>query len=111
MSVHLKKLHNTYTLTISDNRPGVPDALCDDIFKPFFRVEKSRTATKMRGEGEAAAHSQKNHGHGMGLALAQRQVHAVGGEISAHNRIDDTAGLTIAIALPINATSTTQASV
>ena len=111
VSVHLKKLHNTYTLTISDNGPGVPDALCDDIFKPFFRVEKSRTATKMRGEGEAAAHSQKNHGHGMGLALAQRQVHAVGGEISAHNRIDDTAGLTIAIALPINATSTTQASV
>jgi two-component system sensor histidine kinase PfeS len=47
----------------------------------------------------------------MGLALAQRQGHAGGGEISAHNRIDDTAGLTIAISLPINATSTTLASV
>lgn len=109
VSVHLKIIHNAYRLTISDNGPGVPDALCDDIFKPFFRVEKSRTATKIRGEGDTAAQSQ--NGHGMGLALAQRQVHAVGGEISAQNRKDGTSGLVITITLPINAMTHTQTSV
>lgn len=104
VNVELKEMHDTYSLTISDNGPGVPQALCEDIFKPFFRVEKSRTATKIKGESDATTPSTANHGHGMGLALAKRQVHAVAGKIAAHNRADGTTGLTITITLPKNGT-------
>jgi signal transduction histidine kinase len=43
------------------------------VFRPFFRVDRSRT--------------KKTGGHGLGLALAQRIVHAHGGTIELKSEL------------------------
>lgn len=54
-------------IEIEDNGPGIPDAMLEDVFKPFFRVEPSR--------------NQKTGGVGLGLAIAQDIVTSHGGRI------------------------------
>jgi signal transduction histidine kinase len=54
-------------LVVSDNGPGVPDAIRDRIFDRFFRQESSRSTP----------------GNGLGLALATAAVRAFGGELTA----------------------------
>ncbi|OUS31599.1 two-component sensor histidine kinase [Gammaproteobacteria bacterium 45_16_T64] len=63
-----------FEVRISDNGPGVPEKYINDIFKPFFRVDRSRDVNESPG------------GYGLGLALAQRQLTAVGGSVRAENR-------------------------
>ncbi|EWH11079.1 integral membrane sensor signal transduction histidine kinase [Catenovulum agarivorans DS-2] len=80
--------HNDYfTISVSDQGPGVPENMLQAIFQPFFRVDKARIA-------DSAS-------FGLGLALARRQIHAVGGTIEASNK--PTGGLLINIQLPQNA--------
>lgn len=72
-------------ITVEDNGPGVPEAMREDVFKPFFRAESSR--------------NQKTGGVGLGLPIAQDIIHAHGGQI----RLDDSAahgGLKVVIDLP-----------
>jgi two-component system sensor histidine kinase PfeS len=69
---------------VSDQGIGVPDALLDSIFQPFFRVDKSR--------------DKKPNGFGLGLALARRQVEAISGSLSARNI---NSGLEMQIKLPL----------
>ncbi|BCO19115.1 two-component sensor histidine kinase [Alteromonas sp. KC3] len=81
-----------YALSVLDFGHGVPESMLGDIFKPFFRVDKSH-GTHVIG--------QKRGGFGLGLALAQRQVTAVGGKISARNHAQgELTGLEIDIVLP-----------
>ncbi|WP_017445609.1 HAMP domain-containing histidine kinase [Gayadomonas joobiniege] len=95
VQLELIKRSNEYQITVQDEGPGVPDALLMDIFKPFFRVDKSRANAKQNDPSE------KSSGYGLGLALAQRQIHAVGGQITASNRTDAASGLKITLILPI----------
>ncbi|MCL1137887.1 sensor histidine kinase [Shewanella pneumatophori] len=60
-----------YQIDILDQGPGVPEQYLTAIFKPFFRVDKSRTA-----DGSS---------FGLGLALAKRQLAAISGQIVASN--------------------------
>ncbi len=80
-------------LRIMDQGPGVPEALLQTIFKPFFRVEKSR---QVSGAESHSLPQQQNFG--LGLALAQRQLQAVGAQVSAKNRHPH--GLIMSIVLP-----------
>ncbi len=68
------------TVTISDTGPGVPDAVLERIFEPFYRID-----TNVPGAG-------------IGLAIAQRVLHQVGGEIKAMNRPGG--GLEVTMRLP-----------
>ncbi|MBU2977851.1 sensor histidine kinase [Alteromonas sp. C1M14] len=89
--------HKGYQITIKDSGPGVPENMLDDIFKPFFRVDKARTSPSSL---ERTKHST---GFGLGLALARRQITAIGGHIQAKNHVDLSgaiAGLQIIISLP-----------
>lgn len=70
-------------LTVLDDGPGVPDALLDAIFQPFFR-----------GNGPTSG-----DGYGLGLAIARRVVESHGGRIRASNRAGG--GLCVEIALPV----------
>ncbi len=97
-----------YELLISDEGPGVPDTLLQDIFKPFFRVDTARgslnTQSELSTDKNASIRREKRGGFGLGLALAQRQIAAVGGSISAINRQTSTGhigGLQIRISLPL----------
>ncbi|MDE1152800.1 MAG: ATP-binding protein [Micavibrio sp.] len=75
---------DVYEITIDDDGPGIAQNLREDVFKPFFRIEKSR--------------NKKTGGIGLGLSIAQDIVHSHGGEIflEASNRN----GLRVVIRLP-----------
>jgi signal transduction histidine kinase len=62
-------------ISISDNGPGIPDAIKDKIFQPFF-------TTKPTGQGT-----------GLGLYLSYDIVKAHGGEIRVESLSTDEVGL------------------
>lgn len=84
VEVSLQDNDECHKISILDNGPGVPEALLTTIFKPFFRVDKSR---------ERAGNS-----FGLGLALAKRQLAAIRGSVTATNRKGG--GLAMNITIP-----------
>ncbi len=71
-------------IIIEDDGAGLDDAQKSEVFKPFYRVEKSR--------------NRKTGGTGLGLSIAQDIVHSHGGDIN----LEDSAkgGLKVVIRLP-----------
>jgi signal transduction histidine kinase len=67
-------------ITVTDNGPGIPDAIKDKIFQPFF-------TTKPTGEGT-----------GLGLSLSYDIVKAHGGELLVEST--ETQGSTFIIRIP-----------
>ena len=59
------------TLRIGDEGPGIPDAMLEKVFDPFFRLEGSR--------------SRETGGTGLGLSIARNIARAAGGELSLRN--------------------------
>lgn len=74
-----------YQIQVRDQGPGVPDVYLNDIFKPFFQLDKSRTEKTTLGHSAPKEQHQTHRGFGLGLALAKRQIEAVGGTILARN--------------------------
>ncbi len=72
-------------ITIDDDGPGIPLGQREDVFKPFFRLEKSRNP--------------KTGGVGLGLSIAQDIIHGHGGEISLAD--SDMGGLRVVVRLPV----------
>jgi two-component system sensor histidine kinase CpxA len=71
------------TIRIRDHGPGVPAEALEDIFRPFYRVERDR--------------SRDSGGVGLGLAIAQRAIRLHNGRIHAANAFP---GLEVVITLP-----------
>ena len=71
-------------ITILDDGPGIPDDRHEDMFKPFHRLERSR--------------SRDTGGTGLGLTVARTIVRAHGGDIRLHNR--PVGGLRVEVTLP-----------
>lgn len=67
ITLRLRQTSNVVLLEIADQGPGVPDALQDKLFTPFFRANSSFS------------------GVGLGLSIAKRAIDSCGGSISAHN--------------------------
>lgn len=84
VEVTLHQEEETITLTIRDHGPGIPEDELENIFRPFYRVSKSRT----RGTG----------GAGLGLAIARRAIEYHRGQIQASNTTPT--GLTVELKLP-----------
>ena len=72
-------------LEILDSGPGVPEAMLEDIFRPFFRTALGR--------------ERETGGTGLGLAIAAEAVRLHDGTITAHNRKEG--GLRVIITLPL----------
>ena len=85
VSVKLRKSVNAAIIIIEDDGPGLPKSEYENVFKPFYRVDKSRGLNKS--------------GVGLGLSIAQDIVRSHGGNISLaeseHN------GLLVKISLPL----------
>lgn len=81
-AVHIvvERAEDEIEVSIIDEGPGVPESMLQDIFKPFFRVDKARD----RDSG----------GFGLGLALAKRQLSLIGAQVAAYRR---SVGLTMSI--------------
>ncbi|MDP7591115.1 MAG: histidine kinase sensor domain-containing protein [Litorilituus sp.] len=82
--VNVVEQKNHIIVNIIDHGPGVPEQFLDTIFKPFFRVDKSRT---MKGKS-----------FGLGLALARRQLATIRATIKAYNIAGS--GLSMKITFP-----------
>ena len=53
---------------MDDNGPGIPETERENVFRPFYRIDKARTAT----EGNS----------GLGLAIARDIAKSHGGDIT-----------------------------
>lgn len=72
------------TVEIADCGPGIPAAMREQVFAPFFRLEGSR--------------SRETGGNGLGLSVARSIVRRHGGDITLHDR--DGGGLLVRVTLP-----------
>lgn len=74
----------TLTLRIFDSGSGIPEALLERVFDPFFRLEGSR--------------GRDTGGTGLGLSIARNIARAAGGDVSLHNAPEG--GLEAVLVLP-----------
>jgi two-component system OmpR family sensor kinase len=74
----------TAVVTVTDNGPGIPDALQNDLFERFARGDSSRS----RASGST----------GLGLAIVKAVVDAHGGTVSVVSRVGNT---TFRVELPL----------
>jgi len=72
-------------IRVDDNGPGIPESRIGDVFRPFHRIEQSR--------------SLETGGHGLGLSIARSIVLEHGGTIELSNRGDG--GLRARVLLPL----------
>lgn len=72
-------------IRVADNGPGIPEAELEQVFEPFFRLEKSR--------------SRETGGTGLGLSIARTIVRAHGGDVTLSNRAEG--GLLVTVTLPL----------
>ncbi|ACB96185.1 ATP-binding protein [Beijerinckia indica] len=70
--IELSCEETTFIVSIRDRGPGIPPDAIDRVFRPYFRLEKSRNRT--------------TGGVGLGLTVAQAIVQGHGGEIILYNR-------------------------
>ncbi|QCI65857.1 HAMP domain-containing sensor histidine kinase [Phreatobacter stygius] len=86
VSVRLARLDaSRITIEITDDGPGIPEALRDKVFEPFFKLDPARTRS-----GQA--------GFGLGLSIARDIIRKHRGEIRLHDRLPH--GLRVRIMLP-----------
>jgi signal transduction histidine kinase len=86
-SIELSYEESALVVAIKDRGPGIPPDALDNVFRPYYRVDKSRN----RATG----------GVGLGLTVAQAIVQGHGGEIVLRNRLEG--GLEARIVLPVAA--------
>ncbi len=69
--IHVEDSADWLRIRIEDNGPGIPDALLEQVFEPFFRLEASRNAS--------------SGGSGLGLSIARSIARAHGGSLALRN--------------------------
>ena len=75
---------NNLVIIVEDNGPGISKSEYENVFRPFYRVDKSRGLNKS--------------GVGLGLSVAQDIVKSHGGKISLSE--SKYKGLLVKISLP-----------
>ena len=82
--ISLKKSANNITITIDDDGPGIPKKERENVFKPFYKIDKSR------GNSKSSV--------GLGLSIASDVIKSHGGNIKLET--SSTNGLRTKIFLP-----------
>ncbi len=84
VNVKMKKSTNRVLIFIDDDGPGIPEDQHKNVFKPFFRLDKSRSLNKS--------------GVGLGLAIVEDIINSHGGTIQLGK--SEFNGLQVKISLP-----------
>ncbi len=84
VNVKLHKSSNRVLIVIEDDGPGIPEDQYKNVFKPFFRLDKSRSLNKL--------------GVGLGLAIVEDIINSHGGSI--HLGKSQLNGLQVKVSLP-----------
>ena len=82
--IDVQKGNKRAFVTIEDDGPGVPEDQYKNVFKPFFRLDKSRSLNKS--------------GVGLGLAIVEDIINSHGGNIQLNK--SKYKGLQVKISLP-----------
>ena len=93
-SAHIELRHQEgwLELIVTDTGPGIPDALLDQVFRPFFRVESSR--------------NRETGGMGLGLSVVRSTALLHGGDVTLENVTPQ--GLKVTVRLPCEKTPMAQ---
>ena len=84
VNINFKKGNNRVSISIEDDGPGIPEDHYKNVFKPFFRLDKSRSLNKS--------------GVGLGLAIVEDVINSHGGNIQLGKSKFN--GLLVRISLP-----------
>ena len=82
--ISLKKSANSIIIIIDDDGPGIPENERENVLKPFYKIDKSRSDSKSSV--------------GLGLSIASDIIRSHGGNISLER--SPTNGLRVTIFLP-----------
>ena len=82
--VEVHKGNNRVLIIIDDDGPGIPEDQYKNVFKPFYRLDKSRSLNQS--------------GVGLGLAIVEDIINSHGGSIQLGKSKFD--GLQVKISLP-----------
>tara|TARA_B110000967_G_scaffold179953_1_gene195864 strand:+ start:91 stop:1410 length:1320 start_codon:yes stop_codon:yes gene_type:complete len=85
MNISLAKIKNNVSIIIDDDGPGIPKHEHENVFKPFYKIDKSR------GESKSSV--------GLGLSMALDTIKSHGGNITLEK--SPLNGLRIKIFLPV----------
>jgi len=77
--------HRRLTITFDDDGPGIPEAMREDVFKPFMRLDEARNLDET--------------GTGLGLSIARDIARNHGGDINLYD--SPLGGLRVIITLPM----------
>ena len=83
VAIQLRENGGDVAVEIDDDGPGIPDEDMEQVFAPFFRLDRSRGAGK---------------GSGLGLSVARSIFRAHGGDVALSNRPEG--GLRATVTLP-----------
>ena len=83
-NIELSKNNKNLFISIEDNGPGIPQEEYENVFKPFYKIDKGRAETKSSV--------------GLGLSIASDIIKSHGGNI----KLDKSSmnGLSVKIFLP-----------
>ena len=85
VNVELSKTANNFFIKIEDNGPGIPEKEYENVFKPFYKIDKGRADSKSSV--------------GLGLSIASDIIRSHGGNIKLEKSTLD--GLCVKIFLPV----------
>jgi signal transduction histidine kinase len=83
--VEVRRSDDEICVAVEDDGPGVPEGEQEKVFRPFYRVESSR--------------SRDTGGTGLGLTVARTVARGHGGDIVLQNRPEG--GLRVSVVLPL----------
>ena len=84
INVKLEKLKNNLFIFIEDDGPGIPKKEYENVFKPFYKANKSR------GDSKSSV--------GLGLSIASDVINSHGGNITLNESPQN--GLRVKILIP-----------
>ena len=85
VKVKQKKIRRTIVIIIEDDGPGIPASEYENVFKPFYKIDKGRSEAKSSV--------------GLGLSISSDIIRSHGGTINL--RKSETGGLEVMISLPV----------
>ena len=85
IKVSHQKIHKSVLIFVEDDGPGIPSSEYENVFKPFYKIDKSR--------------NQKKSSVGLGLSITSDIIRSHGGNIELGK--SEMGGLKIKIVLPV----------
>ena len=85
INIELIKNKTNLVIKVEDDGPGIPDSEYDNVFKPFYKIDKGRADSKSSV--------------GLGLSIASDIVRSHGGNIKLNK--SNLNGLEVKIFLPV----------